>query len=124
MRAVDECIEKDILKDILIKNRAEVIDMFLTTFDKKMYEEALREEGRDEMSEKCKEMSKTIEEITKANEEITKENDILLKMIDKHTESQRIQAEHLKAKGFSYEEVKEIMVGFSEAELKRIYGKQ
>ena len=149
VRAVDECIEKDILRDILVKNRAEVIDMFLTAFDKKMYEEALREEGRDEMAEKCQqlttenqEMSKTIEEITKANEEITKaneeitkvneeitktneeiskENETLLKMIDKHTESQRIQVEHLKAKGFSYEEVKEIMVGFSEAELVRIY---
>ena len=120
-RAVDECIEKDILRDILVKNRAEVIDMFLTTFDRKMYEEALREEGRDEMAEQCKEMSKTIEEITKANDEISKENDILLKVIDKHTESQRIQAEHLKAKGISYEDAKEIMVGFSEAELVRIY---
>ena len=119
--------------------------MFLTTFDKKMYEEALREEGRDEMIEKCQqlnsenqEMSKTIEKITKANEEIikaneeitktneeiSKKNDTLLKIIDKYTESQRIQAEHLKARGISYEEVKEIMVGFSEAELKRIYGKQ
>ena len=135
VRAVDECIEKDILRDILVKNRAEVIDMFLTTFDRKMYEEALREEGRDEMAEKCKEMSKTIEEITRANEEITKaneemakenkeiikENDTLLKMIDKHTESQRIQAEHLKARGISYEDAREIMVDFSEEELKRIY---
>ena len=123
--------------------------MFLTTFDRKMYEEALREEGRDEMAEKCKEMSKTIEEITRVNEEITraneeitraneeitkaneemakenkeiiKENDTLLKMIDKHTESQRIQAEHLKARGISYEDAREIMVDFSEEELKRIY---
>ena len=94
--------------------------MFLTTFDRKMYEEALREEGRDEMAEKCKEMSKTIEEITKANEEIIKEKAALIK---KHAETQRIQAEHLKAKGFSYEEVKEIMVDFGEEELERIYGK-
>ncbi len=47
--AVNECIEKGILKDVLQKHRAEVVDMFLTTFDKKMYEEALREEGREEL---------------------------------------------------------------------------
>ena len=47
--AVNECIEKGILKDVLQKHRAEVVDMFLTTFDKKMYEEALREEGREEI---------------------------------------------------------------------------
>ena len=75
-----------------------------------MYEEALREEGRDEMAEKCKEMSKMIEEMSK--------------VIDKHTESQRIQAEHLKARDISYEDAKEIMVDFSEEELKRIYGEQ
>ena len=28
-----------------MKHRAEVVDMFLTTFDKKMYKEALLEEG-------------------------------------------------------------------------------
>lgn len=70
-----ECIDKDILRDILEKNLAEVIDMFLTMFDKKMYEEALQEEGRDEMAEECQqltsenqEMSKTIEEIIRAVE--------------------------------------------------------
>lgn len=47
MRATDECINRDILKDVLTKHRAEVVDMFLTTFDKKMYEEAIREEGRE-----------------------------------------------------------------------------
>ena len=46
---IESCL--NILRDILVKNRAEVIDMFLTTFDRKMYEEALREEGRDEMIE-------------------------------------------------------------------------
>ena len=48
VRTVDECIEKGILSDVLVKNRAEVDYMFLTTFDKKMYEEALRSEGREE----------------------------------------------------------------------------
>ncbi len=49
--AVNECIEKGILKDVLQKHRAEVVDMFLTTFDKKMYREALREEVREELEE-------------------------------------------------------------------------
>ena len=40
--AIDECIQKDILKDVLVKHRTEVEGMFLTTFDKKMYEEAVR----------------------------------------------------------------------------------
>lgn len=40
--ATEECIEKGILKDVLVKHRAEVVDMFLTTFDKKMYEDAIR----------------------------------------------------------------------------------
>ena len=31
--AVDECIEKNILKGILIKNRAEVVDMLLTEYN-------------------------------------------------------------------------------------------
>ena len=31
--AVDECIKENILKDILIKNRAEVVDMLLTEYD-------------------------------------------------------------------------------------------
>lgn len=50
--ATEECIEQGILKDVLVKYRAEVVDMFLTTFDKKMYEEAIRmeatEKGRNE----------------------------------------------------------------------------
>lgn len=46
--AIDECIENGILEDVLLKHRAEVEDMFLTTFDKKMYEEALRMDAREE----------------------------------------------------------------------------
>ena len=47
-RTVNECIDKGILEDVLIKHRAEVEDMFLTTFDKKMYEKAVREEARED----------------------------------------------------------------------------
>lgn len=46
--AIDVCIEEGILEDVFLKHRAEVEDMFLTTFDKKMYEEALRIDAREE----------------------------------------------------------------------------
>ena len=71
--AVNECIEKGILKDVLEKHRAEVVDMFLTTFDKKMYEEALREEGREEIEEKYAEQSKQLAELSKDHAELCKQ---------------------------------------------------
>ena len=48
MKAVDECINEGILTDVLVKHRAEVFDMFLTKFDKKMYEEAIRLDARED----------------------------------------------------------------------------
>ena len=72
--AVNECIEKGILKDILEKHRAEVVDMFLTTFDKKMYEEALREEGREELEAKYAELSKDHAELSKDHAELSKDH--------------------------------------------------
>ena len=60
--AVNECIEKGILKDVLEKHRAEVVDMFLTPFDKKMYKEALREEAREEIREELEHEKRLLEE--------------------------------------------------------------
>ncbi len=76
---VNECIEKGILKDVLEKHRAEVVDMFLTTFDKKMYEEAIREEGRDEVREKYAELSKDHAELSKDHAELSKDHAELTK---------------------------------------------
>lgn len=45
---VDECIEKNILSDILMKNRAEVIGMILTSFDQEEYEKTIRDESYQE----------------------------------------------------------------------------
>ena len=44
--AVDECIRKGILEDVLRKHRAEVEEMFLTTFNKREYEKAVRNEAQ------------------------------------------------------------------------------
>ena len=63
-------------KDILVKHRAEMADMFLTTFDKKMYAEALREEGRDEMMEEVKKANAlAAEEKKRADDERKRAND-------------------------------------------------
>ena len=127
--AVDECIEKDILKDVLTKNRSEVITMFLTTFNKKMYEESLRDEGRDEMAEKNQRLERANEEMSRANEEMSRANEEMAKKIEEISKAneelinlQRIQARHLKEKGITIEDAREIMTGFSEEELAKIYG--
>lgn len=43
--AIDECIQKDILKDILTQSKAEVHDMVLTTFNRELYENELKEDA-------------------------------------------------------------------------------
>ena len=51
VRAVDECIEEEIFADILISQKAEVLELALTTFDRELYEQGLREEGEGNLSE-------------------------------------------------------------------------
>ena len=46
--AVDECIRKGILHDILVKNKVEVISMILTSFDQEEYEKTIRDESYEE----------------------------------------------------------------------------
>ncbi len=47
-RAIRECIEYNILKEILLSHRAEVRMLCITEFDEKKHEDGLREEGRAE----------------------------------------------------------------------------
>lgn len=44
-KAVDVCIEEGVLVDILSGQKAEVLELALTTFDRELYEQELREEG-------------------------------------------------------------------------------
>lgn len=46
--AIDTCIEKGILRDILIKQRAEVLHMLLTEYDEKKHFRTLFREGKEE----------------------------------------------------------------------------
>ena len=53
-QAMDTCIRKEILVDILSKQRSEVYDMLLTEFDEERYERTLRqdayEDGREDVN--------------------------------------------------------------------------
>ena len=46
--AVVSCIENNVLKDFLLKHRTEVLDVCLTEFNREIYEEGIRAEGRAE----------------------------------------------------------------------------
>jgi len=47
-RAVDRCIADGLLADILSKNKAEVVALFLTEYDEQAQRELDREEAREE----------------------------------------------------------------------------
>ena len=44
MQTIDDCIRDEILRDILIQQKAEVVQMILETFDKESYEKAVKSE--------------------------------------------------------------------------------
>ena len=46
--AIDICTERNILRDYLIKHKAEVTGMILTEYNEKLHEQTLRKEGREE----------------------------------------------------------------------------
>lgn len=46
--AIDTCIEKGILKDILIRQKAEVLHMILTEYDEKKHMKTIFREGREQ----------------------------------------------------------------------------
>lgn len=74
--------------------------MFLTTFDKKMYEEALREEGREEIEEKYVEQSKQLAELSKDHAELSKDHAELSKdhaKLSKQLEAERKRVAELEA---------------------------
>ena len=54
-KAVVSCIEDDVLKEFLLKHRTEVLDVCITEFNKDVYEEGIRAEGRAEGREEGRE---------------------------------------------------------------------
>ena len=59
IRVVDQCIEDRILRDILMQNKSEVIEMFMTEYDEK---ETMRRLARDEREEGRKEGREEVRE--------------------------------------------------------------
>ena len=47
-KAVDRCIEEDVLKSFLLKNKAEVKGMILTEFNEEVFVKGIKEEGIEE----------------------------------------------------------------------------
>ena len=47
-KAIDYCIEENIMREFLIKHKAEVFSVCITEFDEKIYEAELRQEAREE----------------------------------------------------------------------------
>ena len=57
---IDECIRDGILKDFLLKNKAEVYHMCLYEFDVELHERVLREEEREEGREEGLNLAKQV----------------------------------------------------------------
>ena len=87
--------------------------MFLTKFDKKMYEEAIRQEGREEIAEKYEELTKDHEELEKSYEE----------MSQKQQRDSIECAKSLRDNGVSYEIVRASMPMLDVHTLNKIFGK-
>jgi len=115
--AVEECIEKGILKDVLVKHRAEVVDMFLTTFDKKMYERAVRDEAREA----------GLEEGRMAGLEEGRMAGLEAGRIEGRMEGRALlaktHAQRLRENGVPYELAIKIITEIDESDLQEIYGK-
>lgn len=63
-KAINECVEKEILADVLRKNRAEVMDVLLTTYNEKQHKKTLqreaKEEGREEGRSRINELNRRL----------------------------------------------------------------
>lgn len=89
--AIDTCIEKGILEDILIKQKAEVLHMLLTEYDEKKHMRTLfregrekgREEGREEhLREQVKKKLDKCKAIPEIAEELEEEISVIQRLID------------------------------------------
>ena len=80
-RAIDECIEEGILADILKEQKAEVLELVLTTFNRELYEQGLKEDATKEANEKIADLSQPLEDSEKQNKEKDKQPDVHDKQI-------------------------------------------
>ena len=76
-KAIDYCIEENIMREFLIKHKAEVFSVCITEFDEKIYEAELREEAREEGREE----GRILERIEMYKEDNYSDMDIMKKLI-------------------------------------------
>ena len=92
-KSVDECIAEGILKDFLIKHKAEAVQMSIFEYDEELHERTLWEEGYEEGLEQGMEYGKKfilklLEELAPVSEELkqkvlsTKDSEILQKWFE------------------------------------------
>ncbi len=67
-QAINYCIENNILKEFLLRNRAEVLGMLLEEFDKEKYERTLRIEGREEGEVRVNQLGILLTEAGRSND--------------------------------------------------------
>lgn len=76
-RAVNECIQEGILKEILISHRAEVKDMLLTEYDEEKMKRLFQKEYEEEVAKAEKRIAKAEEETAKVREENAKKDELI-----------------------------------------------
>lgn len=74
-RAIDECIAEGILADILTEQKAEVLELVLTTFNRELYEQGLREEGAREANEKIASLETQAQRLGAENKVLQEDNE-------------------------------------------------
>lgn len=77
--AIDYCIEHDILSDILLKIRSDVMRSLLTYYDKKLHLKTVWNEGYEAGQKEIDELKKTYDKLKNTNDELKKTNDELKK---------------------------------------------
>lgn len=110
-RAIDECIAEGILADILIEQKAEVLELMLTTFNRELYEQGLKEEGAREADERIAELEQEKKQLNA--EKLTLENKLLT--------TDRNNAMRFFQNGVSYEIVRASLLSLTDEELQIIY---
>ena len=100
-RAINECIEEGILVDILKEQKAEVLELVLTTFNRELYEQGLKEEATKEANEKILDLTQQLKDRDKELKDRDKElkdKDKELKDKDKELKDRDKELAELKAK--------------------------
>lgn len=91
-KAIDECIEEEILADVLRKNRAEVMDVLLTTYNEKQHKKTLQREAREEGREEGREEERI--RINKLNRRLLadgREDDLKRAVLDEEYQKQLLR---------------------------------